>query len=136
MTTDVKRVFVVLACAALLAPAAFARSTARVSVPDLTPFTVHGSGFVSRERVTVVVSAKGLHRTHLVTAGAAGTFTTRFTLVRITSCTSYFVKATGDRGSSASFKVAPECAPPPPPDVVSSPPDVLYPVDPTRKPGL
>ena len=71
MTTDVKRVFVVLACAALLAPAAFARSTARVSVPDLTPFTVHGSGFVSREHVTVVVSAKGIHRTHLVTAGAA-----------------------------------------------------------------
>src|SRR6266536_2240388 len=94
-TTAVKRLLVVFACAALLAPAAFARTAARVWVLDLAPFTVRGSGLVSHEHVTVVVSAKAIHRTHLVTAGASGTFTTRFTLVRITSCTPFFVKATG-----------------------------------------
>jgi len=114
----------VVAAFALSAHAATTR-TARVTVADVAPFTVHGSEFVAHERVTVVVTVKSRH-VHTVSATAAGTFTTRFTSVSLDRCTAYAVRATGNRGSTAFFKVMPEC---PPPDQLSE----LYPTDPIPK---
>ena len=114
----------VVAAFALSAHAATTR-TPRVTVTDVAPFTVHGWQFVAHERVTVVVTVKSRH-VHTVWATATGTFTTRFTSVSLGRCTAYAVRATGNRGSTAFFKVMPEC---PPPDE----PAALYPTDPIPK---
>jgi len=123
----VKLFAVVIALIAVLVLSAQAATTrtARVTVTDVTPFTVHGSHFLARERVTVVVTIKGRH-VHTLTATAAGTFTTRFTSVSLAGCTAYAVRATGDRGSTAFLKVMPECPPP-------AEPAALYPTDPIPK---
>ena len=100
--------------------------TARVTVTDVSPFTVHGSQFLGHERVTVVVTVKSRY-VHTVWATSAGTFTTRFTGVSLDHCAGYAVRATGNRGSTAFFKVVPEC--PAPPDE----PPALTPTDPIPK---
>jgi len=116
----------VLAAFTLSAHAA-TRQTARVTVTDVAPFTVHGSRFLSHERVTVVVTIKDRH-VHVVTSSSAGTFTTRFTSVSLGHCTGYAVQARGNRGSAAFLKVMPECAPLQPVE-----PAALMPTDPTPK---
>jgi hypothetical protein len=117
------KVFAVVAAVAAFALSAHAATTrpARVTVTDLSPFTVHGSHFVAHERVTVTVMIKSRH-VHRVSASGAGTFTTVFTGVSLDRCIGYAVRATGDSGSTAFLKVVPEC---PPPDE----PPVLYPTD-------
>jgi len=113
-----------VAAFALSAQAATTR-TARVTVIDVAPFTVHGSHFVAHERVTVVVTVKSRH-VHTVSASASGTFTTRFTGVSLDRCTGYAVRATGNHGSTAFFKVVPECPSP-------AEPLEVYPTDPIPK---
>jgi hypothetical protein len=97
--------------AALLPVAAVASSrTARVTVPSISPVSVHGTNFRSNERVTVTVSAKST-RTKTLTANARGSFWTTFRGLTIGHCDLYTVRARGNRGSSAFLRVIPECAP-------------------------
>jgi len=109
------KVFAAIALAAACALPAQAASTrtARVAVTDLSPFTVHGWRFLPHEHVRVVVRVEGTY-VHTPTASAAGTFTTRFSALRVGSCTPYWVRATGDEGSTALLRVMPECPPPTP----------------------
>ncbi len=120
------KLFGTLALLAALALPAQAATTqkARLAILDLAPFTVHGTGFAARERVTVVALVDGRH-VHTLTATVSGRFTTRFLSVQAGPCTPYRVRATGGDGSRASLTLIPECAPP----------DVLYPIDPIPKHG-
>jgi hypothetical protein len=88
--------------------------TARVTVPDTTPFTVHGTGFASSEQVSVSVMVNA-RRARMVKADAAGTFTTTFPGLKVPRCTGYTVQARGLRGDSVTRKVIPDCAPDVPP---------------------
>ena len=105
--------FLALLVAAVLpltAPASTPR--ARVWVPDRSPLVVRGSGFAAHERVVVSVSA-GSRLVHTVAATAAGAFLTRWTVAAApkAGCASIFVKAVGNRGTVATYKVAGiECA--------------------------
>ena len=109
-----------LAVVVLPAQAASTR-TARVRVPDTTPFTVHGTGFVARERVTVSVLVN-TRRAHMVSANSAGTFKTTFPALKLESCVGYEVQARGSRGSRAIWNVIPECP--------NGEPEPLMPLDP------
>jgi hypothetical protein len=109
--------------AAVAAPA----RTARLSITDLAPFTVHGTGFAAGERVVVTVSAKQ-RVTRRVVAGVRGTFTVRFVTVSLDHCSSYVVRAVGNRGSTVVKKVVPSCPVP-----ATEEPAPLYPNDPTPK---
>ena len=85
---------------------------ARVWVPDRSPLVVRGSGFVAHERVVVTVSA-GSRFVHTVAATVDGAFVTRWTVVAAAKvgCGSIFVKAVGNHGTVATYKVAGiECA--------------------------
>jgi hypothetical protein len=102
---------ILLALVVLPVAAGSPSRTARITVTNLSPVTVHGTRFVGGERVTVVFSLKTRH-VHRLRATAAGTFTTRFTAVTIDRCTAYAVQATGSSGSTAFLKVVPQCPPP------------------------
>jgi hypothetical protein len=127
----VKQAVILVLGALVLLPAAYAAParTARVAITDLAPFTVHGSGFVPGERVTVTVTAKQRVVRRAV-AGARGAFTTRFATVDLTKCSAYFVRAAGSRGSVVTKKVSPQCAPP---ANAGGEPAPMYPTDPTPK---
>jgi hypothetical protein len=90
------------------ATAGAATTRARVAVTSTAPVTIAGSGFQSRERVTVTLMTKDLHR-KVVSAGVKGGFTARFPGATVGYCESYFVRAKGNRGSLAILKVIPEC---------------------------
>jgi hypothetical protein len=79
-----------------------------VSVADQSPFTVRGWNFHAGEHIRVVVNASN-HVMKKVTAGAAGGFVVRLKSVRIGDCPRYGIRATGDKGSQASFKLVSEC---------------------------
>ena len=87
-----------------------ATTRARVAVTSTAPVTIDGSGFRSRERVTVTLVATDLRR-KVVTASAKGAFTAKFAGATIGYCESYFIRAKGNRGSLAVVKLVPECAP-------------------------
>jgi len=124
----------VLAVLLTLAGSAAARvATARVSIVATSPVTVRGSGFVPRERVAVTVSAK-TSSTKSVVASASGTFVVRFLHFTIARCTPYGVSAKGNRGSRASWKIAPMCAPlSPTGGTTTTEPQPGYPTDPVPK---
>jgi hypothetical protein len=100
-----------LACALVPAVAGASQVHARVSVVTTVPFSVHGSGFRSRERVTVTVAATSM-RTKTVTATRRGAFTATFKGFSVPHCDGYTVKAKGNRGSLATLNITPECPPP------------------------
>lgn len=107
----------VLALAFVLAfgaASADASAKARVRIVDTSPFTVRGSGFEPAERVALTVAVKSRWE-RTVTATSTGSFVARFTGPTIGSCTAYFVRARGNRGSLAVLKVMPECPAPPQP---------------------
>jgi hypothetical protein len=108
--------------AALLPGAAGQSHRATVRVVDDSPFTVVGSAFRPRERVTLTVDAK-TRATRTLTTSALGRFRTTFT-VTVDHCAGYAVSAVGAKGSRATLKVTGECAPPD---------DPMYPTDPTPK---
>lgn len=118
----VKKVIILGLGALALLPAAYAAParTAHVTITELAPFTVHGSGFVAGERVTITVEAKQ-RAVRRAMAGVRGGFTARFATVNLANCTPYLVRAVGNRGSVATRKVSPECAAP------------IMPLDPTPK---
>lgn len=100
---------VVVVAAALVAPAALA-TTPRLIVADTTPFTVRGTHFKPHERVRVAVTTSAGAGVHTVTAGEAGGFLTRYTLISLGTCAAYTVRVTGNLGSRATVRVMPECA--------------------------
>jgi hypothetical protein len=95
--------------AALVSSTAVAATTqAKVAVVSTSPMKIGGTGFRSRERVTVTLVTTGPYR-KVVTATAKGAFTATFTGVSIGYCQGYFVRAKGNRGSLAVIKLIPEC---------------------------
>ncbi len=110
------KVLALLAALTVLVLPAQAASTrtARITVPDVSPFTVHGTGFASSERVSVSVTVN-TRRVRMVQANAAGTFTTIFPGLKVDRCAPYTVQARGLRGDSVTRKVVPDCAPDLPP---------------------
>jgi hypothetical protein len=115
--------------AVLLPVAAVASSsTAHIGFASISPVSVRGTGFKSGERVALTVSSK-VTRKKTVTASSRGAFRATFTGFSIGKCQAYSVRAKGNRGSTASAKVIPECAPPAAPD----PSEPLYPIDPPPK---
>lgn len=92
-------------------PPATARSVPRLTLSDRPSFTVKGRGFAGGEHVRVVVRVAGANRARRVTATPNGTFVARFDRLRVKACATVRVKATGDRGSSASLRIASTCIP-------------------------
>jgi hypothetical protein len=114
---------------ALLPVAAVAStSTAHIGFASISPVSVRATGFKSGEGVVVTVSSK-VTRKKTVTAGSRGAFRATFTGFSIAKCQAYSVRAKGNRGSTASARVIPECAPPAAPD----PSEPLHPIDPPPK---
>ena len=95
-----------------LLPAAASGSAARAHIllTSQAPVAVRGTGFRPRERVVVTVVTTTT-RTKRVTVSRRGVFSVRFPGISIERCEAYEVRARGSRGSSAGFKVLPECAP-------------------------
>ena len=106
------RLAVVLAAAFLVVLPAAHGSTrkAHITMTSLAPVTVSGTGFRAKERVTVSVSAKATHK-KVVVASRLGAFRATFRGMQIGYCQFYSAQAKGNRGSTASLKVIPECAP-------------------------
>lgn len=102
---------IALVVAFSLAIAGFGGSqSARLSVPDTSPFTVSGVGFKAGEHVTLKLSSANT-LTRVVVADPSGRFLRRVLLFKLRQdCGSYVVSARGDRGSVAVMKVVPECA--------------------------
>jgi hypothetical protein len=95
--------------AAVVSSTAVAATTrAKVAVVSTTPMKIGGTGFRSRERVTVTLTTTGVYR-KVVRATARGAFSARFAGVSIGYCEGYSVRAKGNRGSVAVIKLIPEC---------------------------
>jgi hypothetical protein len=105
--------FVSLALALLPATTDGLTRTAHLTVPSRSPVTVEGTGFRRGERVAVTFSSKST-RTRTVIATARGAFRITFKSLSLGHCEAYAVRAKGDRGSSAFFRVIPECPAPGP----------------------
>lgn len=102
-------VFVAVALLAVAELPAATRPSLRVV--SYKPFTVVGRGFVSRERVIVMLIG-GSRRTIRLRADGAGRFTARFALAQ-PRCTAWLVRVTGSRGGRVLFR-SPlgDCVPP------------------------
>jgi hypothetical protein len=112
-----RRVLVLVLLAAVVVPLAAPASTARARlwIPDRSPLVVRGAGFAAHERVVVTVSA-GSRFVHTVYANAVGSFVTQWTSEAAVKagCNAIFVRAAGNRGTLATYKVAGiECPQPP-----------------------
>ena len=109
-----RRLFSLLAVAlALVAVAAASAAPPKLTVTSQDRFTVRGVRFHPGERVLVVVAAASLRASKRLRAGTAGGFTAQFPAVQFSTCETYTVRATGDRGSQAILRVRPpECPQP------------------------
>lgn len=101
-------VLVAAVAAALLGVGASSGSASSRVAPavrfvKLHPFTVAGSHFKARERVTLTL-VSGKHWTATRTSTAAGTFSASFATSALTKCSAYTVRAVGSRGSRATLK--------------------------------
>jgi hypothetical protein len=105
------RFAVIVAAAGIAAASALATVTPpHVSLASRDPVSVRGTHFLRAERVRVTVTAGGVTLAHLVTASATGTFSTRFASLQPGPCAMVWVRATGNRASRATLRLAPECA--------------------------
>ncbi|HEY9350896.1 MAG TPA: hypothetical protein VIP75_09410 [Acidothermales bacterium] len=102
-----------VAAAAVLAALSIVGSTAAngaakptISVVDRTPVVLRGAGFVSRERVLVIVRTELLRVTQRTTATTGGRFLVRFDGIRLAPCTGASIVALGARGHTAQLKLA------------------------------
>ena len=102
----------VIALTILLAAAAAARASVvkgpHLAVTKQSPFVVHGSGFKSGERVTVLLDA-GATWTRRAVANGSGAFVVRFG-VDPQNCDAFSVHAVGSRGSRARTLPTPRTA--------------------------
>lgn len=106
--TRTVRWFAVAAVASLTATAAPAAPAhaerAHVVVVHRTPAVVRGTQFKPAESVTVrLVVRAGPRVSKIVRAGARGGWVVRFPAVELPVCGSFVVRATGSRGSTASY---------------------------------
>lgn len=108
-----KRALVVLLGALALFPAASGAAPAKawIRVSTLTPFTVHGAGFVPGEAITVTVDANR-HVVRRTNASATGAFTVQLRTIHPVKCSSYTVRVRSSHGTTIAMKTVPECAPP------------------------
>ena len=109
----VRRLVVLVTCAALFAPAGLAATRPAVQVTGTHPLALRGLHFRPAERVTVRVGAGSMVRVHVVRASATGTFTTTFTAVSLERCAPLAVVARGSKGSVATIRPSPfrDCSP-------------------------
>lgn len=74
------------------------------------PLTFTGSGFAPRERVALTVELRGVTHRTVVTAGARGRFTHRFTLER-QRCEALTLRARGNKGNTTGWALGvPDCS--------------------------
>jgi hypothetical protein len=109
-------IIVVVLAASLLglgvADAVPATTHATLRLMDAAPVAFRGTGFKTRERVRVVVTAK-TRVAKSVTASTGGVFVVHFAGMDESSCVGFTATAVGSDGSRASFKRAPgQCAAP------------------------
>jgi hypothetical protein len=78
---------------------------ATLKVVKLKPFTIRGTGFESREKVTVTLKA-GPRWTARATATTRGTVGVSFPKVNVTACTPFTLRAVGEAGTRATSKRA------------------------------
>jgi hypothetical protein len=89
------------------------RQAPHLRIADATPLSVAGTGFASREQVTVAYHADRMW-TRRATATANGAFVARFAGVHFQACKTHSLSAVGTKGSKAYFKMPPlSCSPPP-----------------------
>lgn len=83
-----------------------ARPLARPSLQlvTLSPMSVHGTGFVARERVRVRLRSLGTTSTRRVRATRRGGFSVSFASVRIDRCSAFSVTAVGRSGRRAAVR--------------------------------
>ncbi len=118
MMEPMRRVLVGLLAVLVLVPSLAAGNgsvtrVARVWVADRSPFAVRGSGFKAHERVTVTAVA-GQRLVRTVKAGRGGAFVVRWSGVSKQGCVLIAIRAVGNRGSVATYKLAGiECPPGP-----------------------
>lgn len=105
------RIVLLVAIAAVLAPAALAAPAAHVR---LVATRVVGTDFQPHERVVVTLRTVSAHWTKTVVATAAGSFTARFTVSAAAGgCQGFSVLAVGSKGDRAAWKSPPKpCANP------------------------
>jgi hypothetical protein len=114
--------------AAFLSVAAVASTgAAQIGFASTSPVSVRGTGFKSGERVALTVAAK-VTRKKIVIANSRGAFRATFSAFSIPRCQAYAARAKGNRGSTASVKVIPECA-----AEGAGISDALMPIDPVAK---
>jgi len=102
--------FAVVVVAALLAngePASGRRMSPRLTVTNVSPFVVEGTGFRTGEAVRVAVRAEDGRAMKTARASAAGAIVVRFATLKLSDCSAYLVTATGNEGSSARARALP-----------------------------
>jgi uncharacterized protein (DUF58 family) len=111
------RVLLGAALALVLVPAVLAATGPRVRLTDRSPATVAGTGFHTRERVVVTVTANRARMAKTVLTTAGGAFVARFAHdIALAPCGQLAVSAVGARGDRAAWKMPPEvCGAPPQP---------------------
>jgi hypothetical protein len=99
---------------ALAAVASAAAATPTLRVADQSPLVVRGAGFRAGEHVRVWLGLTTSRRYRDVVAGAAGSFTARFTVTPAQCAFVRSLSAVGSRGSRAARPLRLDCMPPPP----------------------
>src|SRR5262249_33700689 len=101
-----------VAIAAVLVSSGLAATTAKPSVRirTLAPFSVRGTHFKAKERVTVTLDRKWVRHAR---ASANGSFVATFANVTVNRCTAAAVVVVGHQGSRAVLKRLPalQCLP-------------------------
>jgi hypothetical protein len=103
------------AAAAVAASAGAGTTSPRLVIEQPAPLLVHGQHFASGEHVRVTGFARGTTTTRWVTATSTGSFFVRFRYLKAPACAPYGARALGSKGSKATVRVMPECAPGPTP---------------------
>jgi hypothetical protein len=111
------RVLTLAALALVLAPLGAAAEgsatgNAKVRLVSMKPLKVKGTGFLSREQITVRVTGRGTSIRKKVTATRTGGWVLAFA-VPFERCNGLIVRATGSRGSRAGMKLPQPLCPPP-----------------------
>lgn len=92
----------------LAVPATAAERRSTVRLLDEAPVTVLGTGFASRERVTIrVAPTSGPAYSKLLRASLTGRFTATFADRSVPECAGYTITAVGGAGSRAKIRELP-----------------------------
>jgi hypothetical protein len=90
--------------------AAMPRATLRL-VNDISPTTLHGSGFQPREHVRIVVLAGSARSVRRTVATPLGRFAVKLAPIDVNACAGLSIRAVGNKGTRATLKRPPgQCA--------------------------